>query len=314
MVLSKLEMVIDEVTHGGQRLLLFTGARGTGKTLLMKKLVEYAEKNSLSAAYAAFHTGESAEEIMTRLANSLQQHDKIPSRKAGSVDASYLAEIMHRSHAGTVLLIDDLDESENPEKVTRRMAELIQEKKNAGIAIIVGSRNAALKGSSAIESVAMEEPIAEELETFIHKLLEPTKIKIGTECMNIVMHEAGRNPLVTLTIMKVLYDRLNKDEKLITKAHYIRGMAAILEELASAFDSIYYKASELERKILQEFSNGEGITLTEAADRLHLPLNTVTTLTLRLVKKGSLDRISRGKYRLFNPMYARYLEHRQKIV
>ena len=56
--------------------------------------------------------------------------------------------------------------------------------------------------------------------------------------------------------------------------------------------------------------NEEGMHVSDIAEELGKPLGPVTALTRRLLDRGQIIKLGRGKYRIFAKLYAKYVMQR----
>lgn len=208
-----------------------------------------------------------------------------------------------------VFLLDDLDKGLVVRKSYETIARMSEDLENAHVpclfVISSSSKQLVEEGYRRIELTGLSEHDIREL---IERLLKPTKIKIGEECLKELIADSEGNPTILLTACRVLFDKLSEKEKLITKGHYLANRSAIINALGDEiFDEGYGLASPAERMILKLMATGETMHVSDIAKKMKKPLNTVTRLVLRLVESGNLVRAKRGQYRIFNRLYGKYI-------
>ena len=308
--IAQWEHTLDAAVHGRRMAIILEGMYGSGKTMALKNMQQSARHHGLWSAYVSVHEGDDERSMVRKIVSQLREEHPEGAPAAGIATVSKLLtdvdHIAKNAHRGVALFLDDGNEMRACGRLLQKISDMLfHEKMQTGWLIVISGNR--FEREYGLERRMLPLLEREDAVAYIERTLAPTKIKIGKECLHLAVEDAAGNPRILLAILRILYDQLTREEKLITKAHYLRTMRKILNMLATLFDDLYYKTSQQERKILRVMAKGEAIPVSELAKRLRLPLNTVTTLALRLVKKGSLVKVERGSYQLFNPLYGRYI-------
>ncbi len=248
------------------------GAKGIGKTTLIKKFREMAEKDRLiTAIYYTGYTG-----------------------KKNQVTAD-------NENAG-MLFIEDVDK--NPD-----VLENLEKLEKTNKTIVVSSTSEKWINKDIFQIMKLRPLNDFEIKEFVEEKLKDKGIKIAGGALEMIIEQTEGHPFVLLLVLWNLYDKLPENERIISKAHYIAALQSTLELLGHKFfDDLYFDCSDGERMVLKAVIKSSGGTPIEISEMIKKPLNTITTLLLRLVDKGNLVKISRGKYRIFNRLYGKYVE------
>ncbi len=246
------------------------GSKGIGKTALLKKFRQIADKNKLST--------------VTIYLNKKTDDSEI-ARKTKGIDSVFL---------------EDLDKDE-------KIVESVEKIKSR---IVVVSSISDKKISKENFIIMKLKPLNEiEIKEFIEEKLKDKEIKVASGCLELIVEETEGHPFVLLLVLWNLYDKLKESEKIATRGHYLNCFSSTIELLSyNFFDDLYNELSDGEKAVLKAVVKSKEGTPREIADICGKPLNTVTTLLLRLVESGNLIKISRGKYRIFNRLYGKYVE------
>jgi hypothetical protein len=157
------------------------------------------------------------------------------------------------------------------------------------------------------------EPFSEDqARKMVEQALKDKKLKMGEECLRSIMSDTGGNQKLFKSVCKYIYDRLRDDEKVMSKGHYLAYLPYIMSMLSrESFGRMYNETPPSERAILHELAKADdGMHVSDIARGLGKPLGPVTALVKRLLEKGQIIRIERGKYRIFSKMYARFVLQR----
>lgn len=311
--LATWERLVDRTAAGGKFALMLEGIRGVGKTLFLKKLEQIAEHYGVAAIYVSLHEGDDEKTVVRKITEQLRMnfHERevqIMGRPSlTSLFKTIEKALEKETHIkGVVLLLDDTDNLKEAPKILKNLSDtFLKEHHTKGWLLVVSGMY--FDKQYEFEKFQLPLPTETEVEHALEHETEKAKIDWGKECLRLMIDDSGRNPFIFLTMARILYDRLPLEEKRITQAHYLKYFNFMLQSVSSLFDDLYYKASGKERKLLRILADGESKNVSIIAKKLHLPLNTVTTLALRSVKKGSLLRVQRGMYSLFNPLYGKYI-------
>jgi hypothetical protein len=146
----------------------------------------------------------------------------------------------------------------------------------------------------------------------VEKALKEKKLKMGEECFRSIMADTYGNQKLFKSVCRYIFERLRDDEKVMTKGHYLAYLPYIMSMLSrESFGRMYQETPPAEREILLELAEEDkGMHVSDVAEGLGKPLGPVTALTKRLLDRGQIVRIERGKYRVFSKLYARYILQR----
>jgi hypothetical protein len=135
---------------------------------------------------------------------------------------------------------------------------------------------------------------------------------MGEECLNTMMADTQGNPRLLKTVCRLVYERLRDNERVISKGHYLAYLPFIMSMLAREwFGRMYQEIPPGERAILHALAAEEGgAHVSDVAKSLKRPLGPTTALMKRLLDRGQVVRLDRGKYRVFARLYAKYVEQR----
>ncbi|MDO8553595.1 MAG: BlaI/MecI/CopY family transcriptional regulator [Candidatus Micrarchaeota archaeon] len=243
------------------------GVKGIGKTTLMKKFRQIADKNKLETK----------------------------TLYAGRISISEL-----KKEVADIIFIEDVD----------RNSEVLKKLEKLNINIIISSKSEKRINKNVFQIIKLRPLNHIEIKEYIEEKLKDKGVKIASGALETIIGESEGNPFVLLLVLWNIYDKLHENEKIITNGNYIAALPSTLELLGyKFFDELYFHCSEGEREILKVIvkSKNETCTPSDIASICKKPLNTVTTLIMRLVEKGNLVKISRGKYRVFNKLYVKYV-------
>ena len=108
-----------------------------------------------------------------------------------------------------------------------------------------------------------------------------------------------------------IYGRLRENEKIISKGHYLAYLPQIMGSLSREwFGKMYQETPRAEREILHVMAKEDSMHVSDIAKKLGKPLGPITALTRRLLDRGQIVKLDRGKYKIFCRLYARYVAQR----
>lgn len=330
---------MDNAIIGRNMLVEVIGPAGIGKTMFLKKINELAEKSKCLCAHIRIQKKERKEKIMKRILEQIFESavegiaEKSIPFKLERFFGEYSIELRKKIDAKEISLeeiVDELSKAYNKIKESTRALVFLLDDIETGLQVneihsmieqlsekLKELRVPSLFVLSSSYSIANEryrkimlEPLTEhEMHELVEKLLKPTKIKSGEEFMRELITDCGGNPTILLTTCWVIFDRLGERDRLITKGHYLASHSAIINRLGQEmFDEIYQSTSPSEKEILRAISRESSMRIIEIAKKTKKPINVVTRLVLRLVESGSLTKIKRGEYQVFNKLYGKYIQ------
>lgn len=339
--LAAFSSAFDSAAKKKPVILLITGSKGIGKTALLRRAAEMARHARAITVFVRVRKKERVSSLVRRLLEeacsacsemtarkilppstekSLEECAKKANRienatVGGSFTALYEGIVdLHKivvkgALPSIVFFIDDVEHIEHYNDFLTSLAGMVNNIATNGLqcmfVLSAVSSDCAAEPCEVVKLRGLSEHEAKEL---VGKLLKETKVRIGNECMKSILADCEGHPTILLTVCWVLFDRLGEREKLITKGHYLAHSNAVMSALArEIFDDVYQATAPAERAILRTMAKTELTRVSEIAKRMKKPLNVITRLVLRLTASGNLTRIERGRYRIFNRLYARYI-------
>jgi hypothetical protein len=334
--LAAIANAIDSTIGGMNILLAIIGPKGVGKTMLLRRAQLIANRSKCLSVYIRMRRRENVanftkrllEETIERCIDAVSQKilplrfekffsndaliakSRITEQNAVEEFSNTIATIYNKiknSLNALVFLIDDFDkgDGENATVLSKISSQLEKNKVRCLFIVSTTSQFFINEHYKIIEVKGLTE---HEMRELINKLLQQTKIKIGEECMKSLIDDSEGNPAVLLTACWVLFNRVSEKEKLITKGHYIANRSAMMAALGmEIFDEIYENTSLTEREILKLMASEESMRVSEISKKMRKPLGVITRLILRLMKSGNVVRLERGRYKIFNRLYGKYL-------
>ena len=304
--------------------MLVIGTKGIGKTSLLRYYQAIAEKNKALAVLFRSHKSDDLQRLIDELENTINEKISL-----GALTKKYTESLknvkindnncektmegiytdMKKDLSAIVFLIDD---AHNLSKESlRRLISLftkLADKKIHYMLVLSSSGELHLhEYKELFRPIYVSELNQKDITELIEKSLAHSKIKVGEECLHTIIDDSQGHPLVLLTICWTIYDKIKENERIISRGHYIAYLPTIMSNLSrELFDDLYEETSSGEREVLGAFANGEA-TVSDVAVQLNKPLNTVTTLVLRLAESGNLRKIARGRYKIFNRLYGKYV-------
>lgn len=297
------------------------GAKGIGKTSLLRYFQMLTEKNGGIGVLFRAHKYDDQQRLVDELENIL-----IEKISLGTLPKKYLEEIREiknkdmekifeeiyqelKQFSPIVFFIDDANKLSR--KALKSLIDLFTKLANKKIKymLVLSSTGEIHDAKDFLRPVYVSEINEKDIKNLIEKALNPSKLKIGEECLHAIIEDSQGHPLVLLTICWTIYDKIKENEKIISKGHYIAYLPTIMNNLSrELFDELYEQNSESEKDILKAFANTGGeANVSYIATLINKPLNNVTTLVLRLSESGNIKKVARGKYKLFNRLYGKYI-------
>ena len=332
-LLASLEHKSDDSSEGAVIAIMIEGMRGVGKSKLLRKLADRCRRQKMLTLYVRLHEGDDeravVRKIVEQLRTALLEMDGNTAKtenpgKLGPGIAHLIekAEMNLPQGVGAIaILLDDMDELRDANILLSKFSDALEKRKplqRSGVRTnaltpkrprgwLVAASGMYFQKNYGFERYMIAPLDGVDVEHILVHALEKSGVRWGDECLQTLIRESGNNPQMFLTMARLLYDHLGPEEKRLTKAHYMENAQLIRQETAGVFDALYYRTSKQERRILVHLAKKDPQRVTELARALRLPLNTVTALVIRLLQKGSVVKPERGIYRLFNPLYGRYI-------
>ncbi|MEW6035767.1 MAG: AAA family ATPase [Candidatus Micrarchaeota archaeon] len=295
--------------------MLVVGGPGEGKSAMLRYFRSEAEKAGMLAPYVNAEKGENEADIADKLYQEIISSGAKPAHAAPD-GFSGLAEFAGKAAKkgfGAALLIDDLDNMKKADEALDGILRLLKAswgKRN--VSFIVSSTREFRAGSDLLTLVRLKPFGEHDAREMMEKALKKGPPKMGEECLQSVLADTGGNPKLMKRVCHEIYERLRENEKVITKGHYLAYLPQIMGALSREwFGRLYQETPGAERAILQVMAKSEeGMHVSDIAKKLGKPLGPVTALTKRLLERGQVVKLDRGKYRVFSKLYAKYVSQR----
>lgn len=270
---------LSNIESGRPSILLINGPPGSGKSLFLERLSLDATSRAFNVVFTQFHSASDTFEL-----------DSLKSSKKP-----------------LLVTIDDFDFSKKADYLLRQIAS----NQIPSVGFVVSSISP-LNAPSA-KSFSLEPFSSVEAHELILRSLKPTSIKMGEECITTLLDESGGNPKIFKLLCWFLFEKLKPSEKIITKGHYLAYSSAVLAFLSREFfGKLFATVSKKESLVLKCFSSSDVLSVNEISNSSKIPLGQVTSMVLRLQKKGLLIKVERGKYRIFARIFAKYVSSNSK--
>ncbi|MFH2106894.1 MAG: hypothetical protein ABII22_06560 [Candidatus Micrarchaeota archaeon] len=320
-ILRELEEDLSSSAYYEPKAVGLVGMKGIGKSFILEKVEEMAEKRRFMVIHLAMQKKEMLDERLIRETANSAMHMlvEIPSKNnreyfehiiEGKMQNYEKIEkiydkIKNNVH-GILFLIENCNEIRETAKIDK-MLKGVMRNKRPFMFVFSGTCSNKIYLDKKIKIELFTE---QETRSYMEVYLSGTNIKMGEECIKTIYRDSEGHPFMIWEICSILYGKLRENEKIITQGHYLLHLPSIMAKLSKEmFDKVYYELSESERELLRLLAEKEK-SAKEISEESKKPMNTVTTLLLRMEKKGSIIRVKRGIYRIFNKLYGKYvLEH-----
>lgn len=289
---------INAAANNQNSIILVTGVAGIGKSTLIRYFSHMARKEGLIAPYIKMEKGEGMEGMIDKLFQVTKAIPRIDLPKTPKNMDELIGMMKNEKYFGSIIFIDDIDKMKKSSDVLK---ELDKAKKD-GVSFVLSSTK-----DIEIERKIILRPFAEhEAKELVEKALGKN-LKMGEECFSNIMNDSDGNPRIFKTVCHHIYERLRENEKIISKGHYLAYLPHIMNILGREwFGWMYQNTPKSERKILEVIAKGE-CHVSDVAAELSIGLGPITALIKRLLERGEIVRIDRGKYRIFAKLYGRYV-------
>ncbi|MBD3209935.1 AAA family ATPase [Candidatus Micrarchaeota archaeon] len=297
-------------------MIVMTGTPGLGKSSLLRYFRQMAEKEGMLAPLVKVEKGENEEAVAEKLHHELAILPGFATRGKGA--PSRLDELpdktkLDKQHFGIVFFIDDIDLMKKNERAVKKLAETVR--KHYGkkpFSFVVSSTREFRVRSELVQLIELEPFTEENAREMVEKALKEKKLKMGEGCLKTILADTNGNQKLFKSVCRYIYDRLRENEKVMTKGHYLAYLPYIMSMLSrESFGRMYQETPPAERSILHEIAKNEkGGHISDVAGEIGRPLGQVTALAKRLLDRGQIVRMERGKYRIFSRLYARYVLQR----
>ena len=294
------------LARSGQPISIFLeGTIGMGKTTLLKKYESLAQKSGAQVARVSAQKSDTLETILKKIANLICQEESIMEKNANEM----FAKIYRKNESDLLVILIDNFEKIQPiiqEKLLDMCIDTIE--KHMKCIFVFAGVNGKHK-TPLTRNVLLKELTKYDIEEMIAQGLKPHNLKMGEECLKAIEEDSSGHPLIIQIICWVLYDKIKETEKMITKGQYSAYLPLIINNLSrELFDDLYEKTAPTQRIVLSMLAQtGQEMRSIEIAQKINKPLNSVTTLLKRLTLRGSIVKVKRGSYRIFNRLYGKYV-------
>ncbi|MBU0590799.1 ATP-binding protein [Candidatus Micrarchaeota archaeon] len=300
---------LNNISSGQPRIILVSGVPGVGKTRLMHMFAHLAEKNRIVALYVKIQKGEDNKKILERMGKEFGMLHQI--RLDARSFNEFVEKIGYLGEFGTVIFIDDIDVSKNPDEIVKKIELLVSsgKLKNKKIGFVIGATADFKPVPEYANNVRLRGFNEHDFKEFLSKTLSEKSLKPGEEFVNVILNDSDGNPRIIRGVCRHIYDKIRDDEKILTKGHYLAYLPHIMNMFSREwFGEIYQKTPDAERKIMKILAkNPEGMRVSEIAVINKKPIGQITALTKRLLEKGYIVKIERGKYKIFAKLYGKYV-------
>ncbi len=300
---------LDALAGGEPQALIVQGSRGTGKTALLKRFVDEAESRGMHTVFVQAEKGEKEVELAVDAIGHLEEKHphKIKLVSTLAEAGRMLADEAAEKETVAVIFVDDADRLHKASETVSRIVDGWRRLKISGAGLVVATgKELGDFGAEQMKLAGIEQMDAQDL---VHRALKESEVKMSDECVNLILRDTGGNLRLFKTVCWYVYEMLKGNEKVITKGHYLAYLPSMMSLLSrESFGSIYYDTPEAERKVLGIIaSKEEGMMVSDIAGALKKPLGQVTSLVKRLVERGEIVRVERGKYKVFSRLYGKYV-------
>lgn len=289
---------VQEVYLQKGGLLLIYGGLGAGKTTLLKKFELEAIQKGVKAIYIKCEKNEKIANLENKIVRSVG--------KIGSFEE------MQKNEQRIIFLIDDFEKMRVFEHGAKELEQkLIQNNSKIGI-VLTTKTKIEIQSNRCIEVKSFDE---HETREFIQKSMHNEQVKMGDEFISTVFSDCNGNPKAIKIVCWHAFEMTKEANKVITKGQYLVYLPALMNMLSREwFGEIYSQIPEAEVKILLEISKADnGIHVSDIALKLKKPIGQITVLIGRLLGRGQIIRLDRGKYKTFCKLYSKFALDQNRI-
>lgn len=318
---------LNAVSSGQPLVVLVSGGPGSGKTLLLRRMLSESERQGLLPPYVKMERGEDGRTLVAKLQRETAAFlrileegrlrkgrpsaiaDSLEGRTAGSMQelVRYLSKELRGAVPGILFFIDDFDAMRKSAEAFSSIAESVRGV-SFSIGFVVSSSQDFSTADGAVRRMALGPFTDHDITELVNKALGKGPPKMGEQCLQSIIADSGGNPRLVKTICWVLYDRLKETDKIITRGHYLAAMPSLMSLLGREwFGALYGSTPESERAILRVLAEGGDMHISDVAKKLGKPLGPTTALAKRLLESGQITKVGRGVYRVFSRLYGRYV-------
>ncbi|MCI0504215.1 ATP-binding protein [Candidatus Micrarchaeota archaeon] len=308
--------------------LLVVGGPGSGKSALLWYFRAEAEKAGLLAPFVKADRNEGMDSLAGKVRGELASVAETggapvralakasPRQASPEVGMEGIAEEgvrAARKHFGAIIFIDDLDCMRKPDEALKtilKSAEAGWGKRN--LSFVVSSTRGFGADSQILRRMELNPFGEHDARELVEKALKKGPPKMGEECLQSILQDSGGNPRLIKTVCYGIYDKLRDSEKVITKGHYLAYLPQIMGTISREwFGGMYQETPPAERDILHALAKEEdGAHVSDIARMAGKKMGPTTALIGRLLGRGQIIKVARGKYRVFSRLYGRYVAQR----
>ncbi len=266
------------------------GGIGNGRSALIRKFDEIAHSNGVKTIVIRCQKNEDALE-------------------RAIVETNTTVEETIKTRDNTILFLDDFDRIKGFDRAVERISQIYETKKAKACIVVVTKTKIEKIGQSFIEVRNFDEHDTRE---YVQKSMHEQQLRIGEEFLSTIYNDSNGNVRAIKMICGHAFDVAKESDKVITKAQYLVYLPSLMNRLDSEwFGELYSQTPDAERAILRIISKEDnGIHVSDISKKLGKPIGQVTVLIARLVKRGQILKIDRGKYRVFCRLYGRFVLQR----
>lgn len=294
--------------------LLICGGAGVGKGALLRNFYHEAEKERMLTLFISVQAGEDEKAVAGKAFAELML--RYPRKSARTPESfKMLLETIGPSgheHFGVLIMIDDIDKMRKADEALQKIIAALEAGwGKADIALVMSSTRAFSMRSDILKRMEIKKFDEHDARELMGKALGKGPPKMGDECLNSILADTGGNPRLLKMVCFGIYDRLREGEKVISKGHYLAYLPQIMSTISREwFGKLYQETPLSERAILQVMARSDEIHVSDIAKKLGKPLGPITALTRRLLDGGTIEKVDRGRYRIFSKLYGRYVIQR----
>ncbi len=305
---------LDAIRSNQTAILVLQGTEGMGKTALLNQFRFEVKKRKVPHVFINAKKGVKEWELSQQLLKEF--------RAVSYEQLSFLESIQYvlQKEPPFIIFIDNITRPFKLEQMLNEFSNHIAEngisqkhKKGFGL-VIATDLNVEGHDRVKIQLAPLNISSAKEI---VQTELNGTDVKIDDACVLSILNDSGGNTRLFKTICWYLYEMLRVNQKVMSKAHYLTYLQSCVNLLSKQwFESIWNKTPHAERKILSVFINSNSKDQTsensekrviEISNTLAKPIGQTTALIKRLLDRGQLIRLERGKYDLFSKLYGRFI-------
>ncbi|MDR0888391.1 MAG: ATP-binding protein [Coriobacteriales bacterium] len=318
------------------RIVIFTGPRGSGKTVLMGKIAADAEQNGWIAVHVAAEGG-----MLTEIIAQLQEHaahllpaasnsklsgiqaagfgvsieHTAPEDSTWRVEMGRIMDILQEEHVGLLITVDEVVPNE-PELIrfVSALQFFIREKRNIAVLFAGLSENVKqlLEDSSItfLRRAFMRElaPLSDaDVRTTMKRTIELTEREISPEALEIATSQISGLPFLLQLIGYHIFNQ--SDMQVITAADAYAGIDDSKVDMDHMiFESTISTLTDVEKSFLLCMAQDDGDSkIANIAQCMHVSSSYVGNYRRKLIDRGIIVSAGRGKLRFAIPMLKDWL-------